>query len=217
MATIEVAGDPPAASFSFSQRQEVPLMDDLMGKACLVTGGSRGIGRAIALELGRHCASVAVGYAHNKDGADAVAADIVASGGQAFAFGLDVADPETIEPAVANVVERFGTIDVLVNNAGITRDRSLAKMTPEEWDAVISTNLTSVFHLTSRVLPVMVKAGSGRIVNISSVSGSTAISARPTTRPRRRGSSASRSPQRSSSPARASRSMRSRPASSKRR
>jgi 3-oxoacyl-(acyl-carrier-protein) reductase len=171
MATIEVAGDSPAASFSFSQRQEVPLMDDLMGKACLVTGASRGIGRAIALELGRHCASVAVGYAHNKEGADAVAAEIVASGGQAFTFGLDVADPETIEPAVASVVERFGTIDLLVNNAGITRDRSLAKMTAEEWDAVISTNLTSVFHLTSQVLPVMVKAGSGRIVNISSVIG----------------------------------------------
>ena len=146
-------------------------MDDLMGKACLVTGGSRGIGRAIALELGRHCASVAVGFAHNKEGAEAVAAQIMASGGQAFAFGCDVADPEAIEPAVASVVERFGTIDVLVNNAGITRDRSLAKMSPDEWDAVISTNLTSVFQLTSRVLPVMVKAGSGRIVNISSVIG----------------------------------------------
>jgi acetoacetyl-CoA reductase len=146
-------------------------MDDLKGKACLVTGGSRGIGRAIALELGRHGASVAVGFAHNKEGAEAVVDEIVASGGRAFAFGCDVADPDTIEPAVANVVERFGTIDILVNNAGITRDRSLAKMSPEEWNDVLRTNLTSVFSLTSRVLPVMVKAGSGRIVNISSVIG----------------------------------------------
>ena len=146
-------------------------MADLKGKACLVTGGSRGIGRAIALELGGHGASVAVGYASNADAAEAVATEITASGGQAFAFGLDVADPATIGPAVASVVERFGTIDILVNNAGITRDRSLAKMSPEEWDDVISTNLSSVFHLTSRVLPIMVKAGSGRIVNISSVIG----------------------------------------------
>jgi 3-oxoacyl-(acyl-carrier-protein) reductase len=146
-------------------------MTDLKGKASLVTGGSRGIGRAIALELGRQGASVAVGYASNADAAEAVVGEITASGGQAFAFGLDVADPATIESAVASVVERFGTIDILVNNAGITRDRSLAKMSPEEWDAVISTNLSSVFHLTSRVLPIMVAAGSGRIVNISSVIG----------------------------------------------
>lgn len=146
-------------------------MADLKGKACLVTGGSRGIGRAIALELGRHGASVAVGYANNADAAEAVVTEITASGSQAFAFGLDVADPATIESAVASVVERFGTIDILVNNAGITRDRSLAKMSPEEWDDVIGTNLSSVFHLTSRVLPIMVKAGSGRIVNISSVIG----------------------------------------------
>jgi 3-oxoacyl-(acyl-carrier-protein) reductase len=146
-------------------------MGELTGKACLVTGGSRGIGRAIALELGRHGASVAVGYATNEAAANEVAAEIVTSGGQSFAFGCDVQDPEAIEPAVARVVERFGKIDVLVNNAGITRDRSLAKMSPEEWNAVLQTNLTSVFHLTSRVLPHMVKAGYGRIVNISSVIG----------------------------------------------
>jgi len=146
-------------------------MADLTGKACLVTGASRGIGRAIALELGRNCASVAVGYANNKEAAEEVVAEITASGGQAFAFGCDVQDPNAVEPAVASVVERFGKIDVLVNNAGITRDRSLAKMSTEEWNDVISTNLTSVFNLTSKVLPHMVKAGYGRIVNISSVIG----------------------------------------------
>ena len=146
-------------------------MTELRGTTCLVTGGSRGIGRAIALELGRHGASVAVGYSHNKESAEAVAAEIAASGGEAFAFGCDVADPAAIEPAVATVVERFGKIDVLVNNAGITRDRSLAKMSVGEWDDVITTNLNSVFHLTARVLPHMVKAGSGRMINISSVIG----------------------------------------------
>ena len=153
-------------------------MAELTGKSCLVTGGSRGIGRAIALELGRHGASVAVGYHsdeighnNNKEEADEVTAEIETSGGQAFAFACDVRDPASVEPAVASVVEHFGKIDVLVNNAGITRDRSLAKMSQDEWDAVIQTNLTSVFHLTSRVLPHMVQAGYGRIVNISSVVG----------------------------------------------
>jgi 3-oxoacyl-(acyl-carrier-protein) reductase len=146
-------------------------MAELTGKACLVTGGSRGIGRAIALELGRHGAFVAVGYAHNKAAAEVVAAEIATSGGKSFAFGCDVQDAGAIEPAVAAVVERLGKIDVLVNNAGITRDRSLAKMSDDEWDAVLQTNLTSVFHMTARVLPHMVKAGYGRIVNISSVIG----------------------------------------------
>ena len=146
-------------------------MADLEGTSCLVTGASRGIGRAIALELGRHSASVAVGYANNKEAADEVVAEIVSSGGQSLAFRLDVQDPAAVEPAVATVIEAFGKIDVLVNNAGITRDRSLAKMSSDEWDDVLQTNLSSVFHLTSRVLPHMVKQGYGRIVNISSVIG----------------------------------------------
>jgi 3-oxoacyl-(acyl-carrier-protein) reductase len=146
-------------------------MNELSAKACLVTGGSRGIGRAIALELGRSGACVAVGYASNKQAAEQVVAEIATSGGESFAMGFDVADPEAIGPAVASVIERFGKIDVLVNNAGITRDRSLAKMSNEEWDAVLQTNLSSVFHLTSQVLPHMVQAGYGRIVNISSVIG----------------------------------------------
>jgi 3-oxoacyl-(acyl-carrier-protein) reductase len=146
-------------------------MADLTGKACLVTGGSRGIGRAIAVELGRHGASVAVGYAHNEEAAAQVVDEIVTSGGQAFAFGCDVQDPAAVQPAIAGVIERFGKIDVLVNNAGITRDRSLAKMSAAEWDDVLETNLSSVFYVTARVLPHMVQAGYGRIVNISSVIG----------------------------------------------
>ena len=148
-------------------------MTELTGKACLVTGGSRGIGRAIALELGRHGAYVAVGYrptTRTRPSQDGRGRD---RGGRrpGVRIGCDVQDPAAIEPAVARVVERFGKIDVLVNNAGITRDRSLAKMSPEEWDDVIQTNLSSVFHMTSRVLPHMVEAGYGRIINISSVIG----------------------------------------------
>ncbi len=146
-------------------------MTDLTGRTCLVTGGSRGIGRAIALELGRHCASVAVGYTSNQEAAEQVAAEIATHGGTAFAFGCDVQDPAAVDTAVASAMERFGKLDVLVNNAGITRDRSLAKMSFEEWNAVLQTNLTSVFLMTSRVLPHMVEAGYGRIVNISSVIG----------------------------------------------
>jgi 3-oxoacyl-(acyl-carrier-protein) reductase len=146
-------------------------MAALTGEACIVTGASRGIGRAIALELGRHGASVAVGYAQNAEAATEVAAEIVSSGGQSFAFACDVRDRHAIEPFVDTVVERFGKLDVLVNNAGITRDRSLAKMSFEEWDDVLQTDLSSVFHMTARVLPLMVQAGYGRIINISSVIG----------------------------------------------
>jgi len=146
-------------------------MAELRGKACLVTGGSRGIGRAIALELGRRGASVAVGYASNAEGANEVVAEIAGSGGESFAFACDVQDSAAIGPAVATVFERLGRIDVLVNNAGITRDRTLAKMSQDEWDVVLQTDLSSVFHMTTRVLPHMVQAGYGRIVNISSVIG----------------------------------------------
>jgi 3-oxoacyl-(acyl-carrier-protein) reductase len=144
---------------------------ELKDRVCIVTGGSRGIGRAIALELGRRGASIAVGFVSNEEAAEQVAVEIATSGGTAFAFGCDVQDAAAIEAAVENVADRFGRIDALVNNAGITRDRSLAKMSPEEWDAVLQTNLTSVFRMTSRVLPHMVEAGYGRIVNISSVIG----------------------------------------------
>jgi acetoacetyl-CoA reductase len=148
-------------------------MGELSGRTCLVTGGSRGIGRAIALELGRNGASIAVGYAQNADAATAVVEEITGTGdaSRAFAVAGDVADPGAVEGVVAAVLEHFGKIDILVNNAGITRDRSLAKMSVEEWDAVMRTNLGSVFHTTMRVLPQMVQAGYGRIVNISSVIG----------------------------------------------
>src|SRR6478735_2526055 len=152
-------------------------MAELRGMTCLVTVGSRGIGREIALEFGRHGACVAVGYhtddvGHDHEAlANEVTTAITASGGKGYAVGCDVRNPTSIATAVASVKEHFGEITVLVNNAGITRDRSLAKMSADEWDDVIETNLTSVFHLTAHVLPHMVEAGYGRIVNISSVVG----------------------------------------------
>ena len=185
-------------------------MADLTGKSCFVTGGSSGIGREIALELGRHG-----GYrgrrlspddkGHDREAeANEVAAEIAAAGGQAYAIGCDVSDPASIDTAIASVVERCGTVDVLVNNAGITRDRSLAKMSRDEWDSVIDTNLSSVFHVTAAGAAAY---GPGSATAASSTSapssGCTATSARPTMPRRRRGSSASRRPRRSSSPARA--------------
>ncbi len=152
-------------------------MADLTGKSCFVTGGSSGIGREIALELGRLGGTVAVGYLSDDEGHDLeaegneVSAEIVAAGGQAYAIGCDVSNPASVDAAIASVVDRCGTVDVLVNNAGITRDRSLAKMSLDEWDSVIATNLSSVFHVTARVLPHMVQARYGRIVSISSVVG----------------------------------------------
>jgi NAD(P)-dependent dehydrogenase (short-subunit alcohol dehydrogenase family) len=120
---------------------------------------------------------VAVGYLSDDEGHDLeaegneVSAEIAAAGGKAYVVGCDVRKPASMDGAIAKVVERCGTVDVVVNNAGITRDRSLAKMSRDEWDSVIETNLSSVFHVTARALPHMVEARFGRIVNISSVVG----------------------------------------------
>jgi len=146
---------------------------ELAGLAGLVTGGARGIGRSIALELARHGGTVAVGYSQNEQAADEVVQQIkeLGSGAEAFALKAHVQKPEEVQPAIASVVERFGKIDFLVNNAGITRDRTLAKMNHDDWNAVIDVNLHSIFNVTHEVLPYMLERGFGRIVNISSVIG----------------------------------------------
>ena len=143
----------------------------LQGKSGLVTGGGRGIGRAIALELGRHGANVAVGYSGNVEAAESAADELRGMGVQAICVRGNVAVPEEVKPAIASVAERFGRIDFLVNNAGITRDRSLAKMQHADWNAVIDVNLHSIFNVTYEVVPYMLKQEYGRIVNISSVIG----------------------------------------------
>ena len=134
----------------------------LEGKTALVTGGSRGIGRSIALELGRAGASVVVGYRGGKDEAEAVAAEV---GGRAIQ--ADVADPE----AAKALVEAAGDLDILVNNAGITRDGLLARMPDEDWRDVIETNLSAMFYTCRAVARPMMKKRGGSIVNISSIVG----------------------------------------------
>jgi acetoacetyl-CoA reductase len=143
----------------------------LQGKSGLVTGGGRGIGRAIALELGRHGANVAVGYSGNVEAAESAVDELRGMAVEAICVKGNVAVPEEVKPAIASVAEHFGRIDFLVNNAGITRDRSLAKMQHADWNAVIDVNLHSIFNVTYEVVPYMLKQEYGRIVNISSVIG----------------------------------------------
>ena len=146
-------------------------MGDLDGKAALVTGGSRGIGRAICLELGRRGARVAVNYRANAELAEQVAAEIRAMGSEAFAVGGDVANGDDAPAMVKATVERFGGLDILVNNAGITRDGLLMRMSDEDWDAVHQVNLRGAFLVTRAAMRPMLRARGGRIINITSVVG----------------------------------------------
>ena len=141
------------------------------GRAALVTGGSRGIGRAISLRLGQMGASVVVNYARNEAAAKEVVDAIVAAGGHAIAAQGDVAEANTAEELVKRTAEAFGKIDVLVNNAGITRDALAMRMSDDDWDAVLSTNLRGAFLCTRAALRQMLRQRWGRIVNITSVSG----------------------------------------------
>ncbi len=146
-------------------------MIDLSGKAALVTGGSRGIGRAIALRLARQGADVAFSYRGNEAAARATAAEIEALGRRALAVQADVKDPEGAEALVRDVLAAFGKVDILVNNAGITRDDLIMRMSVEAWREVLETNLFGAFYATKAVTRPMLKARGGRIVNITSVSG----------------------------------------------
>jgi 3-oxoacyl-[acyl-carrier protein] reductase len=139
------------------------------GRVALVTGASRGIGRATARALAARGASVVASA--RGDHADAVAAEIQAAGGRAEARTLDVTEPAAIEAAVAEVLSRHGRLDVLVNNAGITRDQLLLRLKRDDWDAVLDTNLTAVAMLTRAVLKPMIKQRWGRIISLTSVVG----------------------------------------------
>jgi 3-oxoacyl-[acyl-carrier protein] reductase len=147
-------------------------MANLQGRIALVTGASQGIGRACALELARAGAIVALA-ARNQAKLAEVAAEIEAAGGQATAFALDVASEESIKAGAKAVIERFGKVEILVNNAGITRDGLMMRMKRADWDDVLSTNLTGAFLLTQALIGPMLKNRWGRIVNISSVVGRT--------------------------------------------
>ena len=143
----------------------------LEGQAAVVTGASRGIGRACALELARHGADVAVNYVAAAGAAESCAAEIEALGTRAFAVRADVSDAAQAQALIDAAAERFGKVDILVNNAGINRDRTLSRLTVEEWDEVIATNLSGMFHCTKAVVPGMRERNYGRIVNMSSVIG----------------------------------------------
>lgn len=144
----------------------------LENEIALVTGASRGIGQAIALELGRQGATV-IGTATSDKGADAISAAFAAADIKGAGKMLNVTDAEAIEAFIKAVETEYGGLSILVNNAGITRDMLLMRMKPEDWDAVIDTNLSSVFRLSKAVMRGMMKARKGRIINIASVVGLT--------------------------------------------
>lgn len=143
----------------------------LEGRVALVTGASRGIGRAIALELARSGAVVTVNYHSRADAAAEVVSAIQALGGKAAALQADVADFAQAEALVQGVVQAYGQIDILVNNAGITRDMLLLQMGEADWDEVLRTNLKSTFNCSRAAIRNMIRRRSGRIINITSVSG----------------------------------------------
>jgi len=146
-------------------------MKRLEGKTALVTGASRGIGRAIAVGLAREGAKVAVNYASNDAAAQAVKAEIEALGTECVLLKADLADAPAARAMVKHAAEHFGHLDILVNNAGITRDSLLPRMTDDQWVSVIQTNLNGCFFCTSAAIPFMSAQSYGRIVNISSMNG----------------------------------------------
>ncbi|MEM7579314.1 MAG: 3-oxoacyl-[acyl-carrier-protein] reductase [Mastigocoleus sp.] len=146
-------------------------LQTLRSQVAVVTGGSRGIGKAIALELSKLGASVAINYANSSSAAESVADTINNAGGKAIALKADVSKAEEVDGLISSTIEKLGRIDILVNNAGITRDTLLLRMKPEDWQAVIDLNLTGVFLCTRAVSKLMLKQRSGRIINIASVAG----------------------------------------------
>ncbi|HEH9223894.1 TPA: 3-oxoacyl-[acyl-carrier-protein] reductase [Staphylococcus aureus] len=142
-----------------------------MTKSALVTGASRGIGRSIALQLAEEGYNVAVNYAGSKEKAEAVVEEIKAKGVDSFAIQANVADADEVKAMIKEVVSQFGSLDVLVNNAGITRDNLLMRMKEQEWDDVIDTNLKGVFNCIQKATPQMLRQRSGAIINLASVVG----------------------------------------------
>ena len=140
-------------------------------KVALVTGASRGIGKACAIELAKAGYNVAVSYAGNEEAANKTVSELTDLGVKAKAYKFDVADKEACAKAVEEVLADFGKLDVLVNNAGITRDGLFMRMSAENWEAVINTNLSSAFYMTSPAIKTMIKQRSGCIINMSSIVG----------------------------------------------
>ncbi|MDJ0619701.1 MAG: 3-oxoacyl-[acyl-carrier-protein] reductase [Calothrix sp. MO_192.B10] len=146
-------------------------LQTLRDKVAIVTGASRGIGRAIALELAKLGANVVVNYASSSQAAEELVTEITSVGGNAIALQADVSQAAQVDSLFKTAIDKFKRIDILVNNAGITRDTLLLRMKPEDWQAVIDLNLTGVFLCTRAASKIMLKQRSGRIINIASVAG----------------------------------------------
>lgn len=146
-------------------------MSEFEGKSAIVTGGSRGIGRAIVRELAARGAKVAFTYSRSKEKAEELISEVASAGGHAVGYQTDVTDAAGIAEMVKEVKSQFGSIDYLVNNAGVTRDKLIMMMNEDDWDAVLDTNLKGVFNITKPVVAIMVRQRKGSVLNISSISG----------------------------------------------
>ena len=146
-------------------------MGVLQGRSAIVTGASRGIGRAVAEELARSGARVAINYNASAEAAEALCEQLRADGCEVFALKADVSQAEDAEAFVEQAASQLGKVDILVNNAGINRDRTLRRMSNQEWEQVIDTDLNSIFYCTKAALPHMIEAGGGQVINMSSIIG----------------------------------------------
>jgi 3-oxoacyl-[acyl-carrier protein] reductase len=146
-------------------------MQRLRDRVAIVTGASRGIGRAVALALAAEGAKVVINYARSSEAAEEVVGEITKAGGEAYAIQADVSQAEQVDELIQQTQSKLARIDIVVNNAGITRDTLLLRMKPEDWQAVINLNLTGVFLCTQAVSKLMLKQRSGRIINLASVAG----------------------------------------------
>ena len=142
-----------------------------MKKVIVITGASRGLGRALALRFAEAGFRVVVNYLHSKDSADEIVKEIFNKGGEALSFSADVRSPEDVKSIITSIYEQWGTIDILINNAAITRDNILPKLTSEDWKETIDTNLTGPFNTIRAASKYMIKRKRGHIINISSWSG----------------------------------------------
>ncbi len=146
----------------------MPRLDE---QVAIVTGASRGIGRAVAKELADHGAAVVVNYFQSQEPADALAAEITSNGGRAIVVRADVGQPDDVQAMVERTLKEYGQIDILVHNAGVNRDRTVRRMSVEEWQEVINTDLSSAFYCTNAVISHMIERNYGRIINMSSIIG----------------------------------------------
>ena len=144
---------------------------DLSNKVAIVTGGASGIGRAISISLAKHGANVVINYNRSADKANALVAEIEAFGGKAVAVQADVSQYQDAEKLMQTALDTFGTLNILVNNAGITDDALILRMSEHQFDNVINTNLKGVWNMTKVAAKTLLKSGYGRVINISSVSG----------------------------------------------